>query len=124
MGKVVPATYKFGSNIAELLAELTPVDTNEWRPTLQVSIKEEDKARESEDKQYAMESQTNYNDYHKHLTTHKINQVKAYVLLWERSTKGMKNKIKARSDFKSKIYNNPIELLIAIKEHALNYQEN
>ena len=35
----------------------------------------------------------------------------------------MKNKIKSRSDYR-KIKNNPIELLKAIKEHALNYQEN
>ena len=35
----------------------------------------------------------------------------------------MKNKIKARSDY-IRIENNPITLLIAIKEHALNHQEN
>jgi hypothetical protein len=35
----------------------------------------------------------------------------------------MKNKIKSRSDFKSKIENNPIKLLQAIKEHSLNYNE-
>ena len=35
----------------------------------------------------------------------------------------MKNKIKVRSDY-DKIMNNPIALLEAIKEHALNYEEN
>jgi hypothetical protein len=29
----------------------------------------------------------------------------------------------SRTSFESMIYNNPIELLIAVKEHALNYQE-
>jgi hypothetical protein len=38
--------------------------------------------------------------------------------------KGMKNKIEARADFETKIENDPIALLKAIKEHALNYQEN
>ena len=37
--------------------------------------------------------------------------------------KAMKNKIEARSNFEM-IKNNPILLLKAIKEHALNYQEN
>ncbi len=36
----------------------------------------------------------------------------------------MKNNIKARSSFNSHIENNPVELLKAIKEHALNYQES
>jgi hypothetical protein len=35
----------------------------------------------------------------------------------------MKNKIESRSDFKDKIENNLFELLQAIKEHSLNYQE-
>jgi hypothetical protein len=36
----------------------------------------------------------------------------------------MKNKIEARSDFKSKIKNNPFELLKMINEHSMSYQEN
>jgi hypothetical protein len=36
----------------------------------------------------------------------------------------MKNKIEARSDFKSKIKHNLFELLKVIKEHSMNYQEN
>ena len=49
--------------------------------------------------------------------------MKAYALFWGRCTKGMKNKIEARSDYKSSIDDNPIKLLMAIKEHSLNYQE-
>jgi hypothetical protein len=36
----------------------------------------------------------------------------------------MKNKNEARSDFKSKIENNPFELLTMKKEHSMSYQEN
>ena len=36
----------------------------------------------------------------------------------------MKAKIEARTDYESKIYNDPIELIKAIKEHALNYEES
>ena len=35
----------------------------------------------------------------------------------------MQNKLAARSDFESDIINNPINLLEAIKEHSLNFQE-
>ena len=36
----------------------------------------------------------------------------------------MKENIEARKYFEDGIYNNPIKLLKAIKEHALNYQES
>ena len=36
----------------------------------------------------------------------------------------MQSKIESRSDYESKIKKNPIELLKAIKQHALNYQEH
>jgi hypothetical protein len=52
------------------------------------------------------------------------NIMKAHALFWGKCTKGMRNKIEARSDFKSKIKNNPFELLKAIKEHSMSYQEN
>ena len=35
----------------------------------------------------------------------------------------MKSKIEARTDYQSNVHNNPIELLKAIKEHSLNYEE-
>ena len=50
------------------------------------------------------------------------NLFNAYDLIWERCAKAMQNKISDRSDFKTRIYNNPIEVMKAIKEHALNYQ--
>jgi hypothetical protein len=40
----------------------------------------------------------------------------------ERCAKGMKNKIKSRTDYAT-IQQDPIEPLKAIKEHTLNYQE-
>jgi hypothetical protein len=51
------------------------------------------------------------------------NLFKAYALIWERCAKAMQNKIVSRKSFETTIYNDPIELLIAVKEHAaLNYQ--
>jgi len=51
------------------------------------------------------------------------NKIKAYALLWERYAKIMQNKISARVDYETKIFDNPIKLLKAIREHAMDYQE-
>ena len=36
----------------------------------------------------------------------------------------MQNKIAGRSNFDTKIFNDSVKLLIAIKEHSLNFQES
>ena len=46
------------------------------------------------------------------------NLFKAYALIWERCAKAMQNKLVTQSDYEDEIYNNPIKLLKAIKEHA------
>jgi hypothetical protein len=51
------------------------------------------------------------------------NLVKSYALIWERCNTAMQSHLGQRTDYKSTVYNDPIELLQAIKELALNYQE-
>ena len=48
--------------------------------------------------------------------TYLKNTYKTYALLWEKCAKAIKNKISSRLDYYSSIYNNPIALLILIKE--------
>jgi hypothetical protein len=90
---------------------------------MQVSTEEDEATRVAENRQCKIEFKADNDTYSKRLQTYEINTTKAYALLWERCAKAMKNKIKSRSDYR-KIKNNPIELRKAIKEHALNYQEN
>ena len=52
------------------------------------------------------------------------NIFKAHTKLCKRCNKAIKALIEARTDFEIKIYNNLVELLKAIKEYALNYQES
>ena len=59
----------------------------------------------------------------KRTAIYKQNIYKAYAFLWEKCTKSMQNKISSRRDIEDQIYNNPITLLTAIKQHSLNYQE-
>ena len=56
-------------------------------------------------------------------TTFESNKTKAYFLLWERCTLSMQGQIEQRKDFEIKIYNNPINLIKAIKEQTLDYQD-
>ena len=49
------------------------------------------------------------------------NILETHTKLWERCNKVLKVLIKVRTNFETKICNNPIKLLKAIKEYALNY---
>ena len=53
----------------------------------------------------------------------KGNLIKTYTLIWERCNTAMQIRLEQRERFVADVYNNPIGLLKAIKEHALNYQE-
>jgi hypothetical protein len=121
----IKKTFDYGSDIAQSLKELQDVDTSLWKPTLQQSDDSDDPIKTATvNKQHEVEFQADYDAYQKKLLAYENNKTKAYALLWERCTKAMKNKIESRTNFESKVENNPIELLKAIKEHALNYQEH
>jgi len=67
-----------------------------------------------ENKQYEMKYKANYDECIKRKHLYNNNKIKVYALLCERCAKIMQNKISARVDYKTKLYNNPIELLKAI----------
>jgi hypothetical protein len=122
----IKKTYDYGNDIGSSMEQLEPIDTSSWKPKMQLSSKDEKtEASEKalEERQFEIEFKADYDEYRKRLQVLENNQTKAYALLWERCAKSMKNKIESRADF-DKIKNDPINLLKAIKEHALNYQEN
>ena len=80
-----------------------------------------DKDRENEE--FKMEYKAELDEALKRKRMYNDNLFKAYALIWERCAKAMQNKLLAPSDYEDEIYNNPIKLLKAMKEHALNYQE-
>jgi hypothetical protein len=51
-------------------------------------------------------------------------KIKAHAIIWERCAKGMQVKIESRNDFEDNIKKNPLELLKAVRQHSLNYQEH
>mmetsp|Transcript_31752 Transcript_31752/g.77092 ORF Transcript_31752/g.77092 Transcript_31752/m.77092 type:complete len:178 (+) Transcript_31752:487-1020(+) len=52
------------------------------------------------------------------------NKTKAYGLIWGRCSPSMQSALESREDFERGIKNDPIGLLKAIKQHALNYREH
>jgi hypothetical protein len=119
----VKKTFDRGNDVAEALHMLTPKDTELWKPTLQFSTATEDTKNKPENRQHKLEYKANPDEFMRRKRSYDDNLFKAYTLIWERCAKAMQNKIMARSNFEVEIYNDPIRLLNAVKEHALNYQE-
>ena len=65
-----------------------------------------------------------YDKYMKRKRTFEENTYKAYAEIWARCNKAMRSRVESRKDYKKEVYNMPIKLIEAIKEHALNYEES
>jgi hypothetical protein len=99
------------------------VKPDTWKPSLKSSTNADDEIKKTEDKQFEMEFRAELAESMKRTSTYVNNTYSAYALLWERCAKAMQSKIAPRSDYDSTVFNDPIALLQAIKEHSLNYQE-
>ena len=120
----IQETFDYGQDIAESLSTLEDVDLSVYKPKLQVSSSKDDRKREAEDKQYEIEFKEKFAQYMRREEAFSKNQSKAFAFLIDHCSKGMKEKIQSRSDYITKIKNKPQELLKAIKQHALNFEES
>ena len=119
----IKRTFQHGNDIAESLRTLSLCDVEEWKPKLTTSKSDNDNIAKIENRQFEIEFKAKLDESMKRTTTYEQNIYKAYAFLWEKCAKNMQNKISSRRDFEDTIYNDPIALLKAIKEHSLNYQE-
>ena len=119
----IKKTFDRGNDIAEALRMHVKQDPDSWKPTLMLSTADDPEVKAVENEQIKMEYKAELDEAMKRKRMYQENMFKAYALLWERCAKAMQNHIVARKDYETNIYNNPIELLKAIKEHSLNYQE-
>jgi hypothetical protein len=94
-----------------------------WEPQLEASIATDQAQKDLDKNQNKMKYKARLDEYMKREIMYNGNLYKAYALIWDRCAKSMQNKIQTRSDYESRMYNKPIQLLKAIKEHALNDQE-
>ena len=119
----IKGEFNYGNDIAESLRNLQYTDTEEWYPDLEVSTATDSLTNIRETKQYELKYKAKLDATVKREATFNNNKTKAYSIIWERCSKGMQSKVEQRTDFLTDIYNDPINLLQAIKEHALDYQD-
>jgi len=115
--------YKRGNDIAESLRMGKLVDTTKWEPELEISQATDEDEKKIEDKKNDAKYSKLMDVYIKRLELFEDNLISIYGLLWERCSKNLQNKIMECQDFENDIYSDPIKLMHAIKEHALNYQD-
>ena len=117
----IKKTFEHGLDVFEALRNVELPYTNLWKTKLQVSELKDPDGIAGEDAQSRMEYKTELDETVRRVRALKGNLIKSYALLWERCAKAMQNKIQTRSDYQSVIFNDPIKLLEAIKQHALNF---
>ena len=96
----IKETFDYGGDIAMAIVNQEPINTDSWKPKLQKSSDSDPDIKETENEQYKIEFQANFNNYGIRDRTYTNNIIKAYALFWGKCAKGMRNKIEARSDFK------------------------
>ena len=116
--------YGQGVDVADALRAGQEPDLREWQPSLRISTTADESMKAVENEQFKMLFKAELDKYMRRKRVFADNKIKAYAFIWDRCAKAMQAKINARSEFDSKIYNNPLELLSAIREHAMSYQES
>ena len=115
-------TCTFGDDIANALVTQTEMDFTMIMPKLQVSMNPNADEKDQEDQEFSMLYRAKITSY---ITREdKYRSGNACAFLFGQCNKAMQSKLQARTDFAITIKNNPIELLKAIEEHTISYQEN
>jgi len=118
----IKGEFHYGEDIGNALSALEPYDMEQHEPSLRVSTSADDEVKAAQNRQYEIVFKAELDVYMKRKENYKLNLSKSYAFLWSHCAKSMQSKLEARKDY-STIKGNPIELLKAIKQHALNYQE-
>ena len=80
----IQKSYDYGIDIAMALSHGKHLNTDNWKPSIQVSIAQDDAIRESETRQFEIEFKEDYNEYKIRARAYENNLTKAYAQLWER----------------------------------------
>ena len=118
--------HQYGQDIGTALEKKEEMDFSAMGPKLVVHAAQENVAEAEiarRNKQAEMEFQSEHDAFVTRKKKYQENRGKAYAFLWSHCSKAMQQKIQSRSNYET-IENNPIELLRAIHEHSISYQEN
>lgn len=114
-------TYERGDDIAIALEEGEDKSFDNLRPRLQYSRSLDAETAQLENAEFQVQYKVEFSDYNRRKNLYEENQVKAAALLWRQCAPTMRAKLQARSNF-DKIKSDPVRLLKAINEHALNFE--
>ena len=103
---------------------LKKIDADLWNPRLQVSTASDAEIKAREAEEFKLMCKAELDEAMKRKREYANNMHKACTKIWERCNKILKALIEARTDYDSTICNDSVELLKAIKEYVLNYQES
>lgn len=117
--------YQEGDDVATALETGEELDLLALMPVLQFSERDDkDPLRKREDRQFEKLFDMELQEYSDKKKEYNRNKSQVYALLMERCSPGLRQKIEGSSNFKTEVKKNPIKLLQAIKQQALNYQED
>jgi hypothetical protein len=112
-----------GKDIANAMRTLKKPDFDEWDPEVKASTNADPLVAEVENNLYQIKYKSATDIVARRVRAYNVNEGRAYGIVWARCAKAMQNKIASRTDYENVVYDDPIELMRAIKEHSLNFQE-
>ena len=116
-------TFMNGDDIANALEQNKVADVDSWRPMLKVSTSQDSAVKDQENEEFKLIFSVEVEAWTKWKEIYHSNVGHAYALIYEHCNRAMQSKLMARKEFDSKFKGHPIELLKAIKEHSVSYQE-
>jgi hypothetical protein len=114
---------RFGTDVRSAIENRTPFNFEAVVPTKQVSTSPDDAIKEAEEDIFTAIYKTDLSAWGKRKELYRSNLGKAYTFIWQYCSIILQNKIQARQDFAQTIQDDPIALMSAIEEHALNMME-
>mmetsp|Transcript_31743 Transcript_31743/g.77083 ORF Transcript_31743/g.77083 Transcript_31743/m.77083 type:complete len:251 (+) Transcript_31743:108-860(+) len=115
-----------GLDMATALEELKNPIVEAWEPkaTDYIAVEEDAEKKKQLDVILKAKYLRKLDIYERRKKEYHDNKTKAYGLIWGRCSPSMQSALESREDFERGIKNDPIGLLKAIKQHALNYREH
>ena len=93
--KHIQKTFDLPEAIGDALRNEELVDTDKWKPELEVSTNTDDNNRATENKMFELDYKIKYIKWLNNTEIYKMNLIKAYTFLWGHCSKGMQNKIES-----------------------------
>ena len=117
----IATTFDEADDIATALSDGKDFDLDAVRPSLQVSLSKDSEVQKRETRQFELVFEKEADAHVARTNKYRQNKPKAAAIILGRCTDRLKSKLQQRKDW-DRIEKDPVRLLAAIKEHAMNYE--